>query len=59
MLFDELVDDLNGLTYEVWVENVHYDTSWTDRQIYDALPDVIKPWLGEFGLNASWYHGGM
>ena len=54
MLFDEL-----GLDFEEWAAIVGLAPSWTDKQIYDALPDAVKALCGEFGLNASWMHGGM
>ena len=54
MLFDELGGD-----FEAWVDEVGYNSAWTDQQIYEALPDEFLPYLGDFGLNASWMHGGM
>ena len=55
MLFTEL-----GLDFESWANSSGYDANtWTDQQIYAALPDEVLQALGDFGLNASWFHGGM
>ena len=57
MLFDEYgSEDLN---FDVWADENDYDPSMTDREIYNLLPKELLPFLGEFGLNASWYHDGL
>ena len=53
MLFDELGED-----FESWAESHDY-ASMSDQDIYAALPASILPFLGDFGLNASWMHDGM
>ena len=53
MLFDEL-----GMNFEEWAATYNY-ANMTDQEIYNALPDKIKAACGDFGLNASWMHGGM
>ena len=54
MLFDE-----TGSDFDEWAAEVGYNSEWTDQEIYNALPAEILPYLGEFGLNASWMHDGM
>jgi len=60
MLFEE-IPALEGEddTYDGWVATTGYNESWTDQQIYAALPSYMLGYLGDFGLNASWMHGGM
>ena len=58
MLFDELGEEL-GMTFEDWVEESHYTESWTDQQIYNALPAGIKAYILDMGMNWSWLHHGM
>ena len=53
MLFDEL-----GFDFEEWAAQYDY-ANMTDQEIYNALPAEIKALCGDFGLNASWMHGGM
>ena len=60
MIFEELSAELDlDYTFDEWAEANPSWTSWTDQQIYAALPTEFLPYLGEFGLNASWMHGGM
>lgn len=58
MLFDELYPVL-GITFDQWVTSTQYNSSMTDREIYNLLPKDMLPHLGEFDLNASWFHAGM
>ena len=57
MLFDELSGEEGA--FDAWVAESGYDASWTDQQIYAALPDYIKDLMGDIGLNESWMHDGM
>ncbi len=61
MFFEELGEDLDTpMTFAEWASNVGYDpTSWTDQQIYNALPAGIKAYILDIGMNWSWLHGGM
>lgn len=58
MLFEELGEEL-GYDFEAWALEVGYLDTWTDQQIYNALPDLIKLEVGDIVMNSSWYHGGM
>ena len=58
MLFDELGEDV-GMTWDEWVASTGYTSSWTDQQIYNALPDGIKAYILDMGMNWSWLHHGM
>lgn len=53
MLFEETGED-----FATWAASHDY-TSMSDQEIYAALPSSIIPFLGDFGLNASWMHDGM
>lgn len=58
MLFDELGEEV-GMTYAEWVESSGYTSSWTDQQIYEALPPGIQAYILDMGMNWSWLHDGM
>ena len=53
-LFGEL-----GLDFDEWADMYPLWTTWTDQQIYNALPQDVKDELGDILMNYSWYHGGM
>ena len=57
-LFYELLEE-SGMTFDDWVTESGYTSEWSDKQIYDELPDFIKEWVGDLLINYSWYHGGM
>lgn len=57
-LFAEFVEDY-GYSFDQWVAEYNYTPEWSDKQIYDALPDYMKELLGDIWINYSWYHGGM
>ena len=64
MIFDEetlaILFEETGANFDEWAESSGYDSaSWTDQQIYAALPQVILDNLADFGINASWMHNGM
>lgn len=60
MLFSELGEDLETpMTFDEWVNSVGYNSSWTDQQIYNALPAGIKAYILDMGMNWSWLHDGM
>ena len=54
MLFKEAGED-----FAAWMTNNGYDDSWTDQQIYAALPQSVLPYLADFGLHASWMYGDL
>ena len=57
-LFEELGEDV-GMTFAEWVQSTGYTSSWTDQQIYNALPPGIQAYILDIGMNWSWMHGGM
>lgn len=57
-LFDELFEE-SGMTFEDWVTESGYTSEWSDKMIYESLPEFITPWIGDLLVNYSWYHGGM
>ena len=60
MLFDELGEDLETpMTFAQWVAATGYTSSWTDQQIYNALPSGIQAYILDMGMNWSWLHDGM
>ena len=58
MLFDELGEEV-GMTFSQWVASSGYTSSWTDQQIYNALPAGIQAYVLDIGMNWSWLHDGM
>ena len=58
MLFGELGEEI-GMTLDQWVEQSGYTESWTDQQIYNALPAGIQALILDIGMNWSWLHDGM
>lgn len=59
MLFDELSEEEGAVTFDDWSDDVGYSESWTDEQIYSALPDYIKALVSDIVMNSSWWHDGM
>ena len=60
MLFNELGEDLDTpMTFAEWADSVGFTSSWTDQQIYNALPAEIKAAILDIGMNWSWLHDGM
>lgn len=59
MLFEEASEEEGAITFEQWANSVGYDSSWTDRQIYEKLPSFLDSYLGSFPINPSWGHGGL
>ncbi len=53
MMFEEL-----GYDFEEWAAVNDY-ANMSDQAIYAALPADIQAACGDFGLNASWMHGGL
>ena len=58
MLFEELAEEV-GMTFEEWQDETGYTESWTDQQIYNALPAGIRAYILDEGMNWSWLHDGM
>ena len=58
-MLKEFFAEFEDISFDEWAAEYGYTPEWSDKQIYDALPDFMREFFGDIWINYSWYHDGM